>query len=870
MTYPIKIEFIEYTGAPVDWEDAEDWSDYLAEPPVLNRRVESENEGEAGVIVFDSASVTFRYDAGNPVHDVFSIDLSAKIRYVFRISAPKSDKSYTVLFEGMADFSTIEEPGDQNIINFEIVDKLSALGVIPAQPARTKYYDDYVNSGPASPNEGINPGTNTSRQVNIQKVVPDLGDQWVDITHEWWDSSIEAWIPEYGTANDITLYLEPGSLIKRENEYVIVKQAALIDIPGSQYKAIRAEIQPVFEPGFIFGTLSAYCEVDGRFPYWSKELWGIDCNNLNGNILKSLDGIKAIEALYNQAWPGETITLKPDTFEFPIPSEYAVRFIDENPLGGTPLDALKTLADSMRCYIYCDHNGDLVIQSKAALATNGTTRTIGTTPIISSHKKYFWDKLADGVSVTAKSWLLDGGNEYITGNASVSTQVPGSGFIKPKNQLRKELLVDNNSLSAAGITLEPDGSLSDPLIPSGDQEEILNRYAVIIAQEYLNFYGKRRSSRELTLKLDNNTIEWDLVDNIEIDSVDYFFTSADMDLAGKTISLTLVEVTGHQYDYRQVVVGLSEANSLTVNSGSSFFFGGVINQVNSDYTFTLPLILNDNTVSVKNLASDTGDIIAFRDGTTPQEIRIYNSYDGANNELVSFGFKNQSNVFTIEAEQAGTGTIRDMAFLGSSYYGFGTIDFDGTPPAGRVVIKASTNDGSTNALVCRDSDEVNIFTVDSDGNIIANAAAAFKWNGSSVIKSPADGTITLLNNALNSFGLLQFGGTSNSYPGIKRNNAEIQFRLGDDSDYANIYAKDINVINNIGTTDYASQLTGWRVTNEGSGDFRYLYTDELHAKAFIADLEQALAGSQIICKSVAKVAVDCELPPAGSSGPLVV
>ena len=57
----------------------------------------------------------------------------------------------------------------------------------------------------------------------------------------------------------------------------------------------------------------------------------------------------------------------------------------------------------------------------------------------------------------------------------------------------------------------------------------------------------------------------------------------------------------------------------------------------------------------------------------------------------------------------------------------------------------------------------------------------------------------------------------------------------------------------IGSTTYASETTGWRITDAGAADFRYLYVDELHAKAFIADLEQALAGSQIISKSVAKI-----------------
>jgi hypothetical protein len=72
------------------------------------------------------------------------------------------------------------------------------------------------------------------------------------------------------------------------------------------------------------------------------------------------------------------------------------------------------------------------------------------------------------------------------------------------------------------------------------------------------------------------------------------------------------------------------------------------------------------------------------------------------------------------------------------------------------------------------------------------------------------------------------------------------------------------------TSTYASQTTGWKITAAGAADFRYLFVDEMHAKAFIADLEMALAGSQIICKSVAKVAVDFVEPAPGDSGDLYV
>lgn len=65
---------------------------------------------------------------------------------------------------------------------------------------------------------------------------------------------------------------------------------------------------------------------------------------------------------------------------------------------------------------------------------------------------------------------------------------------------------------------------------------------------------------------------------------------------------------------------------------------------------------------------------------------------------------------------------------------------------------------------------------------------------------------------------------------------------------------------NIGADNFVSQLTGWRVDYDGSADFRSIYADELHVKAFIADIEQALAGGQIISKSVAILSRDFVVP----------
>src|SRR5690554_4087512 len=75
---------------------------------------------------------------------------------------------------------------------------------------------------------------------------------------------------------------------------------------------------------------------------------------------------------------------------------------------------------------------------------------------------------------------------------------------------------------------------------------------------------------------------------------------------------------------------------------------------------------------------------------------------------------------------------------------------------------------------------------------------------------------------------------------------------------------------NVGTSNFASQTQGWRVTPAGVADFRHIYTDELQAKAFTADISQALVGSDILTKSVAKLAQDWTSTANGATSSLYV
>jgi hypothetical protein len=67
------------------------------------------------------------------------------------------------------------------------------------------------------------------------------------------------------------------------------------------------------------------------------------------------------------------------------------------------------------------------------------------------------------------------------------------------------------------------------------------------------------------------------------------------------------------------------------------------------------------------------------------------------------------------------------------------------------------------------------------GSINIGASSAYLFSGRSQILSPADGILTLENNAGTAFTRLQFGGTTSSFPAIKRTTTALNIRLADDS-----------------------------------------------------------------------------------------
>lgn len=130
--------------------------------------------------------------------------------------------------------------------------------------------------------------------------------------------------------------------------------------------------------------------------------------------------------------------------------------------------------------------------------------------------------------------------------------------------------------------------------------------------------------------------------------------------------------------------------------------------------------------------------------------------------------------------------------------GFTALFQDLTPTTGatKVVLKAGavvngnifeTQNSSGSVLVSITT--AGIMTIQGafnsvSGNLTMGAGDFFTFNGRSRIDSPANGNLRLSNNAVNDFNMLLFGGTTSSFPALKRSNAVLQSRLADDSGYA--------------------------------------------------------------------------------------
>ncbi len=104
--------------------------------------------------------------------------------------------------------------------------------------------------------------------------------------------------------------------------------------------------------------------------------------------------------------------------------------------------------------------------------------------------------------------------------------------------------------------------------------------------------------------------------------------------------------------------------------------------------------------------------------------------------------------------------------------------------------------------------------VTASGNVQTGTNGAFLFGGRTIIASSSDGLLRLVNNAQTDFGRLQLGGTTSSFPALKRSGTTVQARLADDSAFGSIQGK---LTTDTAYTAGATTPTGYLILYDSNG-----------------------------------------------------
>jgi hypothetical protein len=195
-------------------------------------------------------------------------------------------------------------------------------------------------------------------------------------------------------------------------------------------------------------------------------------------------------------------------------------------------------------------------------------------------------------------------------------------------------------------------------------------------------------------------------------------------------------------------------------------------------------------IDTKLFRDGAPNTLALRNSTAAQTFRVYNTFPGnGNNEFGSLNWVDQPNEFQITTGQGGSGTSRALCLRGQ-----GGLNIRIGSAPGTLVWQVGM---STGHLLAGADDTYDIGTLTTNRPraiytsryFYAGTDAGFAVASKAVINSPSDGVIKLNNWAINDFNRLQFGGTTSSFPALKRSTTYLQARLADDSAFAPIQGK---------------------------------------------------------------------------------
>jgi hypothetical protein len=194
------------------------------------------------------------------------------------------------------------------------------------------------------------------------------------------------------------------------------------------------------------------------------------------------------------------------------------------------------------------------------------------------------------------------------------------------------------------------------------------------------------------------------------------------------------------------------------------------------------------------LLRDAADTLAQRRSTNAQTFRLYNTFtDASNYERGKMEWA--SNVLRIGTEKAGTGTARALEF-----------QTDGTT---RLTLAANSNAVTGAVFIATGYLQSPAAALNGNGGIYFGSApstrAELQATGVGIMALGRWGTGDVT---------FQFGGSTSSFPAIKRSTTALQARLADDSAFTNIQGK---LTTETAYTAGAPTATGYLVLYDSNG-----------------------------------------------------
>jgi hypothetical protein len=249
---------------------------------------------------------------------------------------------------------------------------------------------------------------------------------------------------------------------------------------------------------------------------------------------------------------------------------------------------------------------------------------------------------------------------------------------------------------------------------------------------------------------------------------------------------------------------------------ASFGAGGGGMNLRSDSPYSWASSTNLTAANDLSLFRDAADTLAQRRATNPQTFRIYNTYTDASNYERLFIKGQTGGAFQIGTEKGGTGgSARALEFQTD---GVTRMTIAGS--GGTINVGSGAQFGSNGIQVASTA------SLRFSGGAIGSSSDLWMLRSGSGIIRFATGSST----STADFNRLQFGGTTTSFPALKRDTTTLQVKLADDSAFTAIAASNLVLTDNTGaetaTFDAQAKLTDNRTYDlpDASGTIALLET----------------------------------------------